>query len=107
VGEGAAGKREGIRGADTCRTEVKNQSAHKAPSDISDWVPEGVRRGDISDWVPEGVRRESLCKSPRSLQALWQQPWKEGSCTNVLTIVLKHGGPKFTKQYLHVCTEQE
>lgn len=44
---------------------------------------------------------------PRSLQVLWQPSWKEESWTNVLTIVLKHGGPKFTQQYLRVCTEQE
>lgn len=44
---------------------------------------------------------------PRSLKVLWQPSWKEGSCTNVLTIVLKHGGPKFTQQYQRVCTEQE
>lgn len=39
----------------------------------------------------------------RSLHVLWQQSWKEGSCTDVLTIVLKHGGPRLTEQYLRVC----
>lgn len=72
----------------------RNQPAHKAPSDISDRETRGCSEG-ITVQIPQ-----------RSLKVLWQQSWKEGPCADVLAIVLKHGGPKFTEQYLHVCTEQ-